>query len=64
MIFVQKARRLLAYLSSKITDYFFDSQPGVVEVSDFRYRHYSISVVTAALIQISQEVKKRLPRTS
>ena len=64
MIFVQKARRLLAYLSSKITDYFFDSQPEVVEVSDFRHRHYSISVVTAVLIQISQEVKKRLPRTS
>ena len=63
VLFLHKTRKLMAFLSREITDYFFDTRPRVVKVADFD-DSYSISVVTDILVQMSQEVKKHHTRSS
>lgn len=63
ILFLQETQQLVGHLSEEITDYFFDDQPSVMDVSDYR-NHYSISAMTQVLVRMSQEVEKRQHRAS
>jgi hypothetical protein len=58
VLFIHETQRLVDRLSDEITSYFFDTQPSVLDVSDYR-DHCSISAVTQVLVKMSREVEKR-----